>query len=295
MTAGTVYDRGYRSYDGPRGGRGAARAALYRASLRQALGIRRSWRQKLVPLGLLGVTLIPALIDVAIAYATRHVVNAPRPISYRDYVGISSTLLVFVAVVAPDLVCPDRRQNVLALILARPLTGFDYALAKTGALCTVLLAFALAPHLVLYASRLLLSDDVTGYVRDNGDVLWQVPAATAALALFYGVLGIAIASLTGRRAVAAAGIIGTSLVSGIVSQSLLAAADRGRVAAAGASAVDVAGLPIKVRDLLFLGHTDPTSPASGAPGAGTIVVAAYVAVLLLGVGVLAWRHRPGAS
>ena len=43
---GAVYDRGYRPYDGPRGGRNAARAALYRASIRRALGLRRSWRQK---------------------------------------------------------------------------------------------------------------------------------------------------------------------------------------------------------------------------------------------------------
>jgi hypothetical protein len=38
---GAVYDRGYRPYDGERGGRGAARAALFRASVRRALGIRR--------------------------------------------------------------------------------------------------------------------------------------------------------------------------------------------------------------------------------------------------------------
>ena len=52
---GAVYDRGYRPYDGPRGGRGAARLALYKASVRRAIGLRRSWRQKFLPLGLLAV------------------------------------------------------------------------------------------------------------------------------------------------------------------------------------------------------------------------------------------------
>ena len=36
--AGAVYDRGYRPYEGPRGRRGAATFALYKASMRRALG-----------------------------------------------------------------------------------------------------------------------------------------------------------------------------------------------------------------------------------------------------------------
>jgi hypothetical protein len=46
---GAVYDRGYRPYDGPRGERGAATFALYKATIRRALGLRRSWRQKVAP------------------------------------------------------------------------------------------------------------------------------------------------------------------------------------------------------------------------------------------------------
>ena len=52
---GAVYDRGYRPYEGPRGGRGAATFALYKASMRRALGLRRSWRQKVAPFTLLAV------------------------------------------------------------------------------------------------------------------------------------------------------------------------------------------------------------------------------------------------
>ena len=46
---GAVYDRGYRPYDGVRGGRGATRWALWRLTVRRALGLRRSWRQKVLP------------------------------------------------------------------------------------------------------------------------------------------------------------------------------------------------------------------------------------------------------
>ena len=58
-------------YDGPRGRRGAATFALYKASMRRALGIRRSWRQKVAPFVLLGIVTIPAIVNVGIGYVTR--------------------------------------------------------------------------------------------------------------------------------------------------------------------------------------------------------------------------------
>ena len=104
---GAVYDRGYRPYDGPRGGRGAATLALYKASMRRALGLRRSWRQKVAPFVLLGVVTIPAIVNVGIGYVTRdQPIDRVELITYRDYVGVSSALLLFVALVAPDVDLP---------------------------------------------------------------------------------------------------------------------------------------------------------------------------------------------
>ena len=92
--------------------------------MRRALGIRRSWRQKVAPFVLLGVVTIPAIVNVGIGYVTRdQLEDRIEIITYRDYVGVSSALLLFVALVAPDVMCPDRRQRVLPLMFARPLTG----------------------------------------------------------------------------------------------------------------------------------------------------------------------------
>ncbi|MEO8264303.1 MAG: ABC transporter permease, partial [Ilumatobacteraceae bacterium] len=149
--AGAVYDRGYRPYDGPRGRRGAATFALYKASIRRALGFRRSWRQKFAPFVLLGVVTIPAIVNVGIGYVTRdRLENKLEIITYRDYVGVSSALLLFVALVAPDVMCPDRRQRVLPLMFARPLTGVDYVVAKVGAITSILFAFSFLPQVVLF-------------------------------------------------------------------------------------------------------------------------------------------------
>ena len=178
-TSGAVYDRGYRPYDGARGGRRAATAALYRTSLRRAIGLRRPWRQKVAPASLLAIAVVPAVINVGIGYLTR---DTPAEgfefITFREYVGVSSALLLFVALVAPDLVCPDRRQRVLSLIFARPLTGRDYALAKIGAIFTCVFAFSFLPQVVLFLGQMLVSDGALDYVSDNAAIMWKVKAKT---------------------------------------------------------------------------------------------------------------------
>ncbi len=293
MTAlrGAVYDRGYRPYEGPRGGRTAARLALYRASIRRALGLRRSWRQKVAPFVLLGVVTIPAIINVGIAYLTRGTPGRPIEfITYRDYVGVSSALLVFVALTAPDIVCPDRRQRVLPLLFARPLTGFDYVLAKVGALATILFAFSFLPQVLLFVGQALVSDGTLDYVRANAEVTWQVASSCALLALFYAVIGVAIASLASRRIVAGASFIGLFLVSSIVSGVLVSGPEAQANGSWGAL-VNILALPLALRDVIFLGHIAEPAPLSGVEGGALAALGLYLAVLALGIGVLYRRYR----
>ena len=157
--------------------RGAATFALYKASIRRALGLRRSWRQKVAPFVLLGVVTIPAIVNVGIGYITRDQPVADRIeiITYREYVGVSSALLLFVALVAPDVICPDRRQRVLPLMFARPLTGADYVFAKLGAITSILFAFSFIPQVVLFVGNMLVSDSALDYFTGHLDVLWKVP------------------------------------------------------------------------------------------------------------------------
>ena len=286
---GAVYDRGYRPYDGPRGGRVASVLALYKASIRRAVGLRRSWRQKFLPLGLLAVVSIPAAVNVGIGYATR---NSPLEgfsfFTYREYVGVSSALLLFVAVCAPDVVCPDRRQRVLPVIFARPLTGTDYVLAKLGAIASLVFAFSILPQVLLFVGQTLVSKDGSlNYVSDHADVLWKVPVAVAALAAYYAAVSLAVSSLTARRVVAGASIFGLTIISSIVA-AILRDAD----ALGGRGPLfNVLALPLLVRDLIFEGHIHDGSPLSGVNGAGPLGLLAYFTVLSLSVGVLLWRYR----
>lgn len=286
---GAVYDRGYRPYDGERGGRAASVLALYKASVRRAIGLRRSWRQKFLPFGLLAIVSVPAAVNVGIGYATR---SSPLEgfsfFSYREYVGVSSALLLFVAVCAPDVICPDRRQRVLPLIFARPLTGLDYVAAKFGAIASIVFAFSFLPQVLLFVGQTLVSKDGSlNYVRDNADILWKVPVAVAVLAAYYAALSLAISSLTPRRVVAGASIFGVTIISSVVA-AILHEADaldgRGPL-------FNVLGLPLLVRDLIFEGHLHEDSDLSGVAGAGPLALAAYTAVLAASIGVLVWRYR----
>ena len=292
--SGGVYDRGYRPYEGPRGGRREATLALYRASLRRAIGLRRPWRQKLMPALLLAVAAVPAVVNVGVAYLTR---NTPASevqfITYREYLGVSSALLLFVALVAPDVVSPDRRQRVLPIIFSRPLTGRDYAVAKIGAIFTCVFLFAWLPQMVLFVGQMLVSDRALDYLTSNSGVLWKVPLAAAALALFYSVIGVAVASLTGRRIVAGATILGITLVTSTISAIIVNADSRGFPNSEGhaAALLNVLALPLHVRDLIFLGHIDSGSRLSGVAAGGLLAFLLFSAWIVGGITVILNRYR----
>ena len=178
---------------------------------------------------------------------------------------MSSALLLFVALVAPDVICPDRRQRVLPLMFARPLTGVDYVVAKVGAIATILFAFSFLPQVLLFVGNMLVSDSALTYFKGHLDVLWKVPVSVVLLAVYYAVIGVAIASLTDRRIVAGAAVIGLFLVTSIASGILVG---EERTDGSSAALLNVLALPLYLRDIVFLGHVDPTSPLGGVAYGG---------------------------
>lgn len=288
--AGAVYDRGYRPYEGARGGRWASRWALWRVSVRRALGLRRSWRQKVFPWSLLGIATIPAIVNVGIGYVTRDTpLEGFEFITYREYVGVSTTLLLFVALTAPDVMCPDRRNRVLPLVFARPLDGVDYVFVKLGAIFGIVFGFGFIPHVVLFVGQMLVAEDgALRYVRDHVEVLWQVPLAVAVLALHYAALGVALAATTSRRVVGGVAFLAVVFVSLTVAGVLTGVADEGHSHWA---LLDVLAQPLYVRDLIFLGHASADSPLHGMAGAGPLAVLVEVAVVGACIAYLLYRYR----
>lgn len=81
-SAGVIHDIGYRSYDGPRLGRGYILRSLYVQGVRSTFGLGRTARAKVLPALLLAATVLPAVIVVVVEVYAKADVQA---ISYNRY------------------------------------------------------------------------------------------------------------------------------------------------------------------------------------------------------------------
>ena len=214
-TAGTIYDLGYRHYDGPRLGRRGAIGAIVGAGLRAVFGLGRSGRAKILPWGALVLALMPAVVAVAIRVLVGDVVDL---YSYENYLwGIGALLPIFVAAQAPELVVNDIRHRVLPLYFSRPIGRFDYVFAKLIALSLALLGLTLLPVLVLFAGRVLAAEDLVGALGDEIGALPGILGSGLLHAVVLATLGLAICSLAARRAYAAGAVLGVFLIGSVVS------------------------------------------------------------------------------
>lgn len=212
-TTGVIHDIGYQRYQGVRLGRRYARRSLFGYSLRTAYGLGRSAKSKILPAGLLALACVAALILVMInTQASRQVLS---------YVGLVSTFsyaaTVFVAVVAPELVSRDLRNNLLSLYFSRPVSRSDYALAKLAALtCAVFVLYA-GPLLIMFLGMAFSTKNgIAGVIDESGGLLTGLLAAAIHSALL-AALAVPLASLTGRRVFATGLIIAVFLLTAPVS------------------------------------------------------------------------------
>jgi hypothetical protein len=145
------------------------------------------------------------------------------------------------------------------------------------------------PQVVLFVGNMLVSDSALSYFTGHLDVLWQVPLSVLLLSVYYAVIGVAIASLTDRRIVAGASIIGLFLITSITSRIFVRDSEfRG---GSPAGLINVLRLPLYLRDLIFITHIEQGSPLSGVRNGGLLAVVAYTVVLATGCVILLRRYR----
>lgn len=279
-----IHDLGYRPYTGPRLGEPAIARALVLTGLRNAFGLGRSGRSKVLPFVLLGLNLSPAVIT---AGAMVLLGLGTLPIGYARYASTTQVLLgVFVAAQAPVLFSRDLRHGSIALYLARPLSSTGYALGRWAALLAATLVFLLLPIAVMYVVALLGELDVSEQSRGAAVAV----GLALLLALSLAGVGGLIASWSTRRGLAVVATIAVLLLgNGVVSavQAIALAEGRPQIG-------EVAGLfsPYSLYRGLMAAWTDA---AITTPPTGTAMEVAYLVVLLaLCAGCLAgllWRYR----
>jgi len=282
---GSIYDLGYQGYEGPRLGRQAAIRALFWHTIRSCYGIGRGGKAKIAPFALGALALLPAVVGVGIAALAAQsgeageFIEAASPIRYESYHGMVSTLVIlFCAIQAPELLGRDQRYGVLPVYFSRALARLDYALAKVLGLVVSLFALVLAPYAVLFVGRVLVAPDpiagLTAELPNLGPLLGQAFLTSALL----GSISMAISAFTPRRAYATAGIIAAVLIPSIV-VALISELMRG----------DVADWVVLLSPSDVLDGTNATlfdaRPESGAVDRARLDGIAFIVAALVGIAV----------
>lgn len=218
-----ILDRGYRSYDGSRTGIWGAIRALVGHSVQRALGMRRTFWAKLLPIAGAAIAYVPAIVFIGIVALvdTSEIRSRRNPLpTYGEYYSfIIAAIMVFVALVAPEVLCTDRRSGMLGVYLSSPLDRDTYLVAKALSIAAVLSTVCLGPPLLMLVANVLQSQ-ARGNAGDITVTMLRVLATGVAVTLLYTGITMGIASLTDRKAIASAGIILLFLVTLAVTGTL---------------------------------------------------------------------------
>jgi ABC-2 type transport system permease protein len=200
---GEVFDRGYKPYEGPRLGRRHAVWALTLYSMKRAMGIKKGWTSKIVPFVIYAAAALTALVPVGIeSFINRQIMQ------YDEFFGALYLLEgIFVATIAPELLCGDRRENVLSLYFSRAMTQLDYLVAKVGAAALLTLTISFIPAFVLWLGRRLLAEAPLASMWGSLPELGKLIFCGTMIAFYLGTIGLMISSFTGRKSIAVAVIV----------------------------------------------------------------------------------------
>lgn len=228
MSTVRLHEQGYRRYEGARHGVGGAVTSTIRHTLRHMLGLRRRARSKLLPWGIIAVSYLPAIGFVAatllLPATLRDVVGQvmPGPEAYLG--GIIFLVYLAAAIAGPSALCRDRRSGALALYLASPLSRDTYLAAKAAATVGFVAAVTVVPPLIYVLGTVIIGAGPDGALAVVTTVARAVGSGVA-LALLFGALSLAAASLSDRTGAAAGIIVLYVVISGAVVAATVFALD----------------------------------------------------------------------
>lgn len=288
---GEVFDIGYQHYTGVREGRARARKALWINGVRTSLGIGRGWMSKVLP-GLLFLALmIPALVFTLLASTIGGAIaDIPGQADY--YQAAIIPLIIFSAIIAPELLVADRRSGVINLYLVRPLTTNDYVVGRWLAFFSVTLVMVYMPQLLMLIGLTLGAADSLDYFRENWLDIPRFIGAGAVLALFTTTMPLAAAAYTTRRAYAAVFVIGLWFITVATGNALAEAI--GGSGGKWYALIDIGSVPIYINDMIFNNILNNQSDAvnrfaSEQPDA--IIIGWYLLLVAVPGFLLWWRYR----
>lgn len=284
-----------------------ARKALWVNGVRTALGLGRSSRAKILPTLLFVAAIGLAVILTLVASVAGPGEQVPGHAGYYQIVSI--ILLLFAAIIAPELLCPDRRDRVLDLYLVRPLTPVDYAGARWLSFFSIALALVYSGQIVLLVGLTLAANEPLEYLRANWLDIPRFLGAGAVLAIFITTLPLAVSAFATRRAYAAAIVIGIFIISAATAGGLTEchephdggsnSQDCERQAGDAAkwfALIDIGQIPSHVNRMIFADNaqarsTEPSVVTAVRELHSTVPIGWYILMTAVPGLLLLWRYR----
>ncbi len=278
-----ILDRGYRTYDGERGGSLNAMRTVSIQGLRAVLGIGRPAKAKILPVISAIIAFVPAVVFVGLAVLLPGGVLDPNEIAtYSDYYGfIISALALFTALVAPEVLTADRRTGMIGLYLSTPLTRSTYLVAKLAAVGVTLAIVTIGPPLLLLIGYTFENEGPDGFI-EWWKVLLRIVASGIVVSGVYAGVSMAFASMTDRRSLASAGVVLSLVVSAAVTSALVDAADMSR----NLFLLNLLVAPFELVSRIY-GENNGSEPGIATAS----VVLANLAWVVAGLGFTWWRYQ----
>lgn len=273
-----IVARGFQRYDGPRSGVSGAIRSVGWESIRATLGLGRPARNKIFPVIAVVIAYLPAVVFIGVAVLIPGDILDPQDVAdYPGYYGfIILAIVLFAALVAPEVLVSDRRNGMLAMYLSTPLDRRTYLVAKALAVAAMLgLVTLLPPVLMLigYSVEDSGPDGLGGWLGTLGRIIVSGIAISSALAA----VSMAASSLTDRRAFAAIGIVLLLFTTPVLVAALVDGADLSPYW----RLIDISTMPF---ELVFRIFGDP----GNFPELATWMVLASNVTWTIGGGVVVW-------
>jgi ABC-2 type transport system permease protein len=206
-----ILERGYRHYTGPRNNVGGSIRSVFKHTVRACLGLGRPARSKVFPILTIVLAYVPTLVYIGvIVIGNRLQVRNIAARFVSDYANLYQSVvlavILFAAFVAPEVLCPDRRNGMLGLYLSSPLRRSTYLLAKGLAVLAMVSIVTIGPPLIL-----LIGYSTQGFGPPGlGQwflTLGRIVGAGLIVAIMYTIVSLAISSITSRKAAASAAFL----------------------------------------------------------------------------------------
>lgn len=293
--SGTVFDIGYQRYTGGREGRARARRAVLKDAVRAALGLGRPARAKILPWAFMALMSAIALIMAMVIGAAERMggpgaseqLNLP---SHADYYGLISMITwVFVAVVAPELLCRDRREGTINLYFVRPLTGTDYVTSRWLAFMIVTIVALWIPQFIMLLGLSMGDPAPVQYLRKHWLDIPRFLLAGVVMAAYVTTLATLTASFTTRRAYASVFLVGLFAITMPFTVGL--ASEMDGPLGQWISMFSLTGIPNHVNDIIFGEISEFTEDAPAGKLPKPLLVGWYLVWTVIPGAILWWRYR----